>query len=70
MPRRKVAKETKDNVVPIKPMSEIEYALGVCYRLLREEGHQAMVVAAMLNCLSAGFELYDIEAAARKYGDV
>jgi hypothetical protein len=70
--KKTAAKKKADpnNVVPIKKVNEIEYTLTVCYRLMREMGHQPMVVAAMLNCLSAGFDLADIEYAARQFGDV
>ncbi len=48
----------------------IEYVLCLCYRLLREEGHATLVVSAMLNEISAGFSLADIEAAMKKFGDL
>lgn len=47
-----------------------KYAINESYRGLRELGHAPMVVAAMINELSAGFNLADIQDAAVAYGDI
>lgn len=60
----------KDEDEEGREVDHVEYVLGMCYRLMREAGHQPMVAAAMLNTISAGFCLADIEAAAKKFGDI
>lgn len=55
---------------PTNTVNEIEYVLGVCYRLMREAGHEPLVASAMLNSISAGFSLADIGDAMKKFGDI
>lgn len=61
--KKKVAKKTNT-------INEVEYVLGVAYRLMREAGHEPLVASAMLNSISAGFSLADIGDAMKKYGDI
>jgi hypothetical protein len=64
------ASDTKAARAAQVKLTEVEYTLGCCYRLLREMGHQPLVASAMLNSISAGFSLADIEAAMKKFGDL
>ena len=61
--KKKAAKKTNT-------INEVEYVLGICYRLMREAGHEPLVVSAMLNSISAGFSLADIGDAMKKFGDI
>jgi hypothetical protein len=47
-----------------------QFALRQCYAGMRTMGHAPLVALAMMNEISNGYELSDIEDAVKAYGDL
>jgi len=64
--RKKKTKEPEMNQGDLQR----QFALRQCYVGMRQMGHAPLVASAMMNAISNGFDLADIEDAMKSNGDI